>query len=335
MSDHPMLNREIQAKETCQEACPLIQCFAGFLLLCMANLALAQTPGATRCASDDNTGPEMVVLPSGSFEMGSPIEESGRAEDEGPQHTVEITSFALAVCEVTVAEFRRFVLATGYRTETEESGVGCWHNSEVGVDDWEDRAQFNWQNALHGGNEDNHPVVCVNWNDANAYAEWISELAGSEYRLPTEAEWEYAARAGSVQARYFGDGIQCGYVNGADHTTKKVYSGFKAVKCDDNYIHTAPVASFASNNWGLHDMLGNVWEWTQDCSHEDYAEAPADGSAWLEDHGGDCDRRVLRGGAWDDKPSYLRSANRSRSSYDDAELFVGFRLARTISPSAL
>ncbi|MCY4026289.1 MAG: formylglycine-generating enzyme family protein [Acidobacteria bacterium] len=161
-------------------------------------------------------------------------------------------------------------------------------------------------------------MIDVSWEDARAYAEWLSAETGERYRLPSEAEWEYAARAGTTTAYSWGADI-----------------GQNRANCDgcgsrwDNE-QTAPAGSFAANAWGLHDMHGNVWEWVEDCWHDSYAQAPADGSAWT--RGGDCGRRVLRGGSWYLNPWGLRSALRSwfgvRGRYRD----VGFRLARTLTP---
>ena len=267
--------------------------------------------------------PEMVVLPAGSYRMGSPSYEQGRRDDEGPVRKVTIAApFGLGKYEVTVAEFGRFVDETGY-----SAGNSC-RSYEGGK--WENRAGRGWRNPGFG-QSGRHPVACVSWDDAQAYVAWLSRKTGEEYRLPSESEWEYAGRAGTATARYWGEGEsgQCRHANGADASGKERYSGWSAASCRDGHVHTAPAGSFAANAWGLHDMLGNVWEWTEDCWNGSYAGAPSDGSAW---EYGDCDRRVLRGGAWDYDPSGLRAASRSRDSAGIRNNIDGFRVARTLTP---
>ena len=269
--------------------------------------------------------PEMVVVPAGSYRMGSPSYEQGRQDHEGPVHEVTIAApFAIGRYEVTVAEFGRFVDETGY------SAANSCYAYEGGK--WESRAGRGWRNPGFG-QSGRHPVACVNWNDAQAYAAWLSRETGEKYRLPSESEWEYAARAGTATARYWGEGEsgQCRHANGADASVKERYSdlNWTVASCRDGHVHTAPVGSFAANGWGLHDMLGNVWEWTEDCWNGSYAGAPSDGSAW---EYGECARRVLRGGSWSSGPSYLRAAYRSRSATGDRGSISGFRVARTLAP---
>ena len=269
--------------------------------------------------------PEMVVLPAGSYRMGSPSHEQGRVGDEGPVHEVTIAApFAIGRHEVTVAEFGRFVDETGY-----SAASWCW-TLENGK--WESRNGRGWRNPGfdQGGR---HPVACVSWDDAQAYAAWLSRQTGEEYRLPSESEWEYAVRAGTATVRYWGEGQsdQCRHANGADlDLTKEGYSSSRTtVACRDGYAYTAPVGSLAANGWGLHDMLGNVWEWTEDCWNGRYAGAPSDGSAW---EYGNCAWRVLRGGSWLSFPGYLRSAFRYRYDTGYRDLNLGFRVARTLAP---
>ena len=269
--------------------------------------------------------PEMVVMPAGSYRMGSPSYEQGRQEDEGPVHGVTISvPFAIGRHEVTVAEFRRFLDATGY-----SAGNSCL-TYEDGK--WESRAGRSWRDPGFG-QSGRFPVVCVSWDDAQAYVAWLSRETGEEYRLPSESEWEYAARAGASAARYWGEGEsgQCRHANGGDASTKERYSDWKwpVASCRDGHVHTAPVGSFAANGWDLHDMLGNVWEWTEDCWNDSYAGAPSDGTAW---EYGDCARRVLRGGSWYFTPSILRAAIRFRNSTGYRSDYLGFRVARTLAP---
>ena len=264
--------------------------------------------------------PEMVVLPAGSYRMGS-----GRHDNEGPVHEVTIeVPFAIGVYEVTVAEFGRFVNETGY-----SAGSSCrtYEDGEA-----KDRADRGWRNPGFG-QSGRHPVTCVSWDDAQAYAAWLSQETGEEYRLPSESEWEYAARAGTLKARPWGEGEsgQCRHANGADASAKDRYSSWWSwsAACRDGHVHTAPVGSFAANGWGLHDMLGNVWERTEDCWNDSYAGAPSDGSVW---EVGNCAERVSRGGSWGVEPSYLRAANRYGYSTGIRVSDVGFRVARTLAP---
>ena len=276
-------------------------------------------PGAGDRFRDCPECPEMVVVPAGSFRMGSPSWEPGRQDREGPVHEVTFhRPFALGVHEVTVAEFGRFVDETGHRT-----GSSC---RVVRSGEWEDRTGLGWRDPGFGQGG-GHPVVCASWNDARAYVKWLSLRTGEAYRLPSESEWEYAARAGTETARYWGEGEsgQCRYENGADASTAVSWG----VRCDDGHPRTAPVGSFDANGWGLHDMLGNVWEATGDCWNGGYAGAPADGRVW---ESGDCSHRVFRGGAWADRPSKLRAARRVKVWAGYRSIHRGFRVARALAP---
>ena len=270
--------------------------------------------------------PEMVVVPAGSFLMGSPDTEEGRVGNEGPVHRVTIgSSFAVGVYEVTVSEFGRFVDATGH-----SAGNVCYALQD---DVFAHRNGFSWRNPGFG-QDGSHPAVCVNWEDAKAYVAWLSRITGERYRLPSEAEWEYAARAGTRTARWWGEGEsgQCAHANGADASLG--YSW--VIGCSDGHSQTAPVGNFRANAWGLHDVLGNAWEWTEDCWNGNYRSAPSDGSAW---EYGDCDVHVLRGGSWNEEPRSLRSSVRLWSDTDTIDFTIrirdsltGFRVARTLTP---
>ncbi len=268
--------------------------------------------------------PEMVVIPAGRFRMGCV---SGRdcGDGETPVHEVTIAQpFALSKYEVTRGEFGRFVTQAGYRT-TAERGGGCyvWDGSE-----WTVNSFVRWNNP--GFNQsDTHPVVCVSWDDAVAYVEWLSSGTGMRYRLPSEAEWEYAARSGSTTKYHFGDDESqlCQYANHEDGSTGLPW---RNVSCLDGIgERTAEVGSYQPNSFGLHDMHGNVWEWVQDCWNESYAGAPSDGSAWTS---GDCGSRVLRGGSWNSDPWYLRAALRLRGTSNSRSYVIGFRVAQTLTP---
>ena len=277
---------------------------------------------AGRRFRDCEACPEMVVVPAGTLMMGSPASEEGRDDNEGPVHRVTISQpFAVGVYEVTRGEFGRFVSATGHAT-----GQSCWTYEG----EWKERSGRTWRNP---GYEQTaaHPVVCVSWDDAQAYVRWLSEETGQRYRLLSEAEWEYVARAGTTTARYWGESEagQCRYANGADQTVKSYHDGWTVVACDDGHYQTAPVGRYEANAFGLYDVLGNVWEWTQDCGNDNYRGAPDDGSAW---QSGECSRRVLRGGSWYGRPGGLRSADRVGSTVGVRFSPYGFRLARTLTP---
>ena len=249
--------------------------------------------------------PLMVVVPSGSFRMGSPPGETGRYDNEGPVHRVEIGEpFAVGMYEVTVGEFGRFVGETGY-----SSGDACY-TYEGGT--WEERTGRGWLNPGFAQTED-HPVVCVNWHDAKAYVGWLTSKTAEGYRLLSESEWEYATRAGTKGRYHWGSRITPGRAN-----------------YGRNRGQTASVGSYSPNGFGLHDVHGNVWEWVEDCWHDSYEGAPRGGNAWT--HGGDCGLRVLRGGSWDYQPGNLRSADRSGSTSGGRSGLGGFRVARTLTP---
>ena len=269
---------------------------------------LAQGGSAGDVIQDCPACPPMVYIPAGSFRMGDI--QGGGDSDEKPVHRVSVSAFLLSQTEVTVSQFRAFVDASGYKTEAEQ-GNGCYVY-ENGSWDW--RSGKNWRNPVFKQSSE-EPVVCVSWNDIQRYIEWLSAKTGEQYRLPTEAEWEYAARAGSETKYSWGNGIG----------NNKANCDGCGSRWDDS--QTAPVGSFAANAFGLYDMHGNVWEWTQDCWNGSYQGAPSDGTAWLS---GECGRRVLRGGSRISDPSNLRSAYRFRYSTDGRSDRFGFRLARTL-----
>ena len=285
-------------------------------------------PAGTRLrdCGDPTLCPWLRVLPPGRFLMGSPASEPGRSDDEGPQHAVTIAAPpAVMETEVTRGQFAAFVSATGHVSAA--GGCYAWNGKK-----WELDPQRNWR-SLGFEQTDAHPVVCVDWNDATAYAAWLSKTTGQTYRLLTEAEWEYAARAGSTTRYSFGDRAEdlCAHANMADRTFKGAFKEFTTVDCSDGQVFTAPVASYAANAWGLFDLHGNAWEWVADCWHHDYKNSPEDGSNWQANCSGE-DRRVLRGGGWIDNPVDARSAFRNMNAPDDRSYDSGFRLARTLTP---
>ena len=285
---------------------------------------VAPRPGSV--FQDCTDCPRMVVVSAGEFTMGSPVSETGRGLDEGPQRQVAIAQpFALGRSEVTVAEFKRFADESGYKTEAERDtrAQGC--SGFI----YTDPQPFTSWRSPGLTQTDSHPVLCVSWNDARAYAQWLSKKTGKRYRLPTEAEWEYAARAGSPAARYWGDDpVQaCRFANVADQSRFQTWGFGQKHECTDGHYFTAPVGGYAPNRFGLYDMIGNVWEWTEDCWNASYSGAPSDGSAWL---AGDCSLRVLRGGSWSTVPRFARSAARHKNPADYRDNLTGFRLARTL-----
>jgi formylglycine-generating enzyme required for sulfatase activity len=268
--------------------------------------------------------PEMVVVPAGAFTMGAPEGEEGRDDNEGPPHRVTIPRrFALGKLEVTVDQFAAFARETSYDTG---STCDIWLDGK-----WEERQGYTWRNPGFP-QSGAHPAACLSWDDAKAYLTWLSRKTDRTYRLPTEAEWEYAARGGTTTRFHFGDRYEdyCQHGNGADQEARNRVPGAQAwsvLPCSDGHAYTAPVGSFAANAFGLHDTLGNVFEWVEDCWNESYAGVPADGSAWTS---GDCAIRVQRGGAWGYPPSYLREAVRGRQPQGYRYVKAGMRVVRTL-----
>ena len=256
-----------------------------------AKSPLALAPGTT--FKDCVDCPEMVVVPAGRFVMGSPDREKGRNRNESPQHEVAIgRDFAIGKYEVTRGQFAEFVGATG---------------REMGN---------NFSKDPRNTSTDQLPVVSVSWNDAKAYAEWLTVKSGKPYRLLSEAEWEYAARAGSTTSRFWGD------------DTKNACAFARVSWCRGN--NYAQVGQYKPNAFGVHDMLGNVYEWVEDCYRDSYKDAPADGSAWT---GGKCEKRVLRGGSFVSAPNGVRSAFRrifNAKKRFGVSFGYGIRVARTL-----
>ena len=276
-------------------------------------------------------GPELVVVPVGEFLMGSPESESGHNAAEGPQHPVQITRpFALARAEITVAEFRRFVRESGYRSDAEQRGDSNAYDERTGR--IVKRADVSWQNDFQGGRaKTTEPVVHVSWNDAVAFANWLSTATGQRYRLPSEAEFEFALRAGTTSRYWWGDEHptrMVGNLTGAGDRSRSKRSWAKAFDhYRDGFWGPAPVARFEANGFGLYDLGSNVSEWVEDCWHQNYLRAPEDGSAWV-NRG--CTKRVVRGGSWGSEPDQARSAYRLGVTTDTGSARVGFRIARDL-----
>jgi len=273
--------------------------------------------------------PQMMVLPAGRFLMGADTAERARfrmpaviAGFDQPQHPVTIAKpFALATHDITRGEFAAFVTATGYHP-----AAGC--TTLVGRR-WVENPTASWENPGYPQSE-NDPVVCVNLADMRAYLGWLLKVTGKPYRLPSEAEWEYAARAGTTTTYYWGDDPDkvCQYENVGDQTAHEKFPGVPAMACRDGFATTAPVGSFRPNPWGLYDMLGNIARMTADCWHPNYDGAPADGSAWST---GDCALHPTRGAPFEaGRPAEFRSAARRREGREIRRDRVGFRPALSL-----
>jgi formylglycine-generating enzyme required for sulfatase activity len=265
--------------------------------------------------------PTMKVVPAGQFVQGARIDDPNASALEKPQHSVIIAHpFAIAIDAVTVGQFAEFVAASQRPMEGCDTYDGSWHV----------KADANWQ---HPGFSQTplHPVVCASWNDAVAYAEWLSKQSGHHFRLPSTAEWEYAARAGQGAVSPWGGNASraCAAANVADQSAGRRYPGWSVFACDDGFVNTAPVGSFAANGFGLHDMLGNVFAWTEDCWHADYLHAPANGSPRIDAH---CGEHEMRGGSWFSAPAYVRASYRNHFAADYRGSSVGIRLVRELTP---
>jgi len=280
----------------------------------IAGRAGAAAADARRSVSITNPfSSELVWVPGGRFLMGD-TQGIGQS-DERPVREVKVAGFWMMRTEVTRAMFAAFAQDINH-----EGGNRCW----VFENGWTEKSGVSWRDPGFEQGDD-HPVTCVNWYDARSFAQWLESKTGKAFRLPTEAEWEYAARAGSDTTYYWGDdpaGL-CDNSNAADMRALEHYPGFAVNRCDDGFVRTSPVASFPPNPWGLRDMYGNVWEWVEDCWNTSYSGAPTDGSAWL---AGDCVRRGFRGGGYGDIPRFARSALRNRSEAIDRKDDIGFRL---------
>jgi formylglycine-generating enzyme required for sulfatase activity len=309
---------------------------AGLLAAILLSLATANVQ-ADDCVEVDSDNPlmvngrpehvnidpvgAMVRVPGGNFCMGDIV---GNGEpDERPIHAVQVDGFWLASYETTRGQFKKFVASTGYVSNAERDDsaqAGCL---AVDPDKWtfKYRADYYWSNP--GFNqEDTHPVVCVSYDDALAFISWLNKRTGLRFRLPTEAEWEYVARAGKRTIYPWGDSAidSCEHGNVADQNAWPGYSDspFGRIACDDGHTFTAPVGRYASNPFGIFDISGNVWEWTSDCWSKGYSFDKVSET---------CRLRAFRGSSWMNSEKSLRSANRSKNGPSDRLNTVGFRLA--------
>jgi formylglycine-generating enzyme required for sulfatase activity len=262
--------------------------FIAFAALLHVRLSAQPLGGAQASAPSCALCPATVRIPAGEFVMGSPERDLDASQYERPSHRVRIKAFEIGTYAVTFAQWDACI-----------RDGGCLHRP-----------------LDHGWGRGDRPVVDVSWEDAKQYVSWLNSKTTGGFRLPTEAEWEYAARAGRGTVRYWGDGI-----------------GVNRANCDgcgsrwDNR-QTAPGGSFAANSFGLYDMLGNVWQWVEDCWHDSYAGAPRDGRAWT--HAGNCAARVARGGSWNYTRRFTRAAGRDRFDATLRFYDLGFRVARDV-----
>lgn len=290
-------------------------------------------PGQVFTDALDNgaRGPEMVVVPHGGFRMGAGDDEVDASDSERPSHYIRFDrGFAMSRTEVTVAQFHRFVHVTGYRTTAARRGYSLVYEERSG--NFVRRDGIDWRSAYDGSRAgDDMPVLHVSASDARAYATWLGKQSGEHYRLPSESEFEYALRAGGRGRFPWGNGAPpagAGNLTGGRDRSpegrrwKNAFKGY-----GDGYWGPAPVAHFAANAYGLHDLAGNVSEWVADCWHDSYRRAPGGGVAWLNPG---CRTGVIRGGAWASSPAQTRSAWRAPTAEDTTDARIGFRVARVL-----
>lgn len=299
-----------------------------------ARLYASYKPGqvfADRFVDSTGQAPAMVVIPTGKFLMGSPDGERGHDANESPVHEVQVDKgFAMARSSVTIGQFRDFVRSSGYVPQSQSLHGGSVYDEASGG--LRDDGDATWEDDYLGRpGQERLPVVNVSWNDAKAYADWLSQRTGKKYRLASEAEFEYALRAGTTTRYWWGDGTPTSHVEnltgGNDRSSSgrrwsNAFGGYK-----DGYWGPAPVMSFSANSFGLYDMGGNVSQWTADCWHDNYIRAPRDAQAWVNPG---CNRRVIRGGSWGSAPDMVRSAYRQGASADVRSARVGFRVVREL-----
>jgi formylglycine-generating enzyme required for sulfatase activity len=300
----------------------------------LVRVVAAAPPAAGTEIQDCANCPIVVVVPAGEFDLGSGARFRGALEVPAERQIVRVKierPFALGKYEVTRAEFREFALATATAAR-----IRCrtWDAARQGFRDIE---AISWEHANIPANAtDRHPATCIDWHDAQRYTEWLSARTGRRYRLPSEVEWEYAAKAGSRSLRPWGDAADrgCAFANTYDRTSAERYPlAWPMARCRDGFADIAPVGSLRANSFGLYDMIGNVWEWAEDCATLTYVGRPTDQRAWLWDGG--CKRRIQRGGGWITGPDRSRPAFHGDGDDEDRADFVGFRVVRELAlPSA-
>jgi formylglycine-generating enzyme required for sulfatase activity len=271
---------------------------------------------------DCSVCPLMKVVPPGHFAQGSAADDPDAQPFEMPRHAVTIPqALAVGEYEVTRAQYGMFV----EETQRPAAGECSTYDGE-----WTQHIDQDWTRVGFQQTA-SHPVACVSWEDARAYVAWLSKKAGHHYRLPSASEWEYAARGGGEFARpWRGDTKDaCAAANVADESASKRFPGWNVHPCNDGFVFTAPVGAFAANSFGLNDMLGNVFEWVEDCWHDSYNGAPTNGSAWVGST--KCEERELRGGSWFTTPAFVRAPYRNRFEPGYRSSSVGFRVVRDMN----
>jgi len=276
-------------------------------------------------------GPQVVVLPHGGFMMGALPGDRDAEDNESPRHAVRFDrGFAMGVREVSVGEFRRFVDATGYQSRAVRRGFSLAYDERTG--NFLRRSNVDWRSDYIGRPAgDTMPVLHVSAKDAQAYTDWLSAQSGRRYRLPSEAEFEYAYRNGTAERYPWGEGTPpdgAGNMTGAlDRSPGGRSWGNAFPDYEDGYWGPAPVGSFEPNTWGVHDLAGNVSEWMADCWHATYRRAPGDGSAWVNPG---CRDQVIRGGSWASSPAQTRTSWRALAQVDTTNARLGFRVVREL-----
>lgn len=280
----------------------------GALLACLMPAAHAAVPPPGEVFQDCKDCPEMVVLPSGSFTMGTPDDEVGRQPDEGPLHQVTFSKpFAVSRFTVTIGQWQAFLRDTDYKMPDADDRPG--RKCSAGNPSYPTTAR--------------HPAVCMTWHEAQRYIDWLSNKTGKPYRMLSESVREYAARAGSTGPFPFP------FDEGKEYSIARHANTYGP---EDGFSFTAPVGSFPPNAFGMYDMHGNVYEWVADSVHDDYVGAPTDGSAWIDSKPSDptCDYRHIRGNDWTEAPIFSRSGNRNDRCSDNAGDWLGFRVMRDL-----
>lgn len=303
--------------------------------LCLAAAAAAAQPAAPARApapSDCPECPALAMVPPGTFTLGTPPDAREVDPATGESKPLRVTlgrPFYVSASEITVGEFRRFVEASGY---SPPAGCVVWLGGQ-----WVFDRERSWRDpGFPQPPGDDDPVVCVSWEDARAYAQWLAERSGRGYRLPSETEWEYVARGGSAFARFWGDGtsqegsvisLACDYANVYDASAVEAHRfPYPHASCSDGFPFVAPAGRYRPNGFGAYDVIGNVREWLADCYTASYEGRPADGRAWVWQGG--CEQRVVRGGSWASRPRQARAAARDFEAAGLRRNDLGFRVAR-------
>lgn len=312
-------------------ACTLSLSLGATALLATASVSAQVAPVLIDSIQDCDDCPVMVEVPAGEFSMGTAPGGYEAVEPTGEQPAVKLVvpePFLIGEAEITQRQFEAFVRHSGHETT---GSCRTWAEGR-----WTTATSADWRSKPAGAERGaDYPVTCVSWRDASAYARWLSETTGKAYSLPSEAEWEYAARGGVAAPRWWGwnsfEGVSisdaCEHANVFDVDARPVYPfPWPHARCRDGYAQVAPIKSFDANAYGLFDAIGNVWEWTADCYTASYANRPRDARAWK--WSGGCEARPIRGGAWSSRPLQSRATNRAHRAADYRAADLGFRVTR-------